>query len=384
MAIHGIEIDRITGGVRPVETIEGGAIGLLASFDGGETSVTEGDLVLIRSATDVVINGETSVSLADIDDGSGTIGPIFDLIRKQGTSAPLIVVAVDPENIVANPEATPDPYLGPIGSAASFTHAFRLLQAEAVCGVRPRFLCQALVPAIGSDLIAVANRLLARVYLDGPNTNDAAAISDVEGFAGERVLYSDPAVITDADDEVGQSVIWAAISSRINFWESPSNKTIVGIKGLSRPVSFAMGDANAQAQLLLDANVNTIIRKQGWRTWGGYSLATDPNFKQINVGSTDDVIAESIQEAFLWAVDMGITRTFVDDVVGSVQAFLRDLTARGAIIDGDAWADPELNTPTSVAGGNLYIDYDFGPVYAANRIVMRRHLNNEYLRSIFA
>jgi phage tail sheath protein FI len=357
MTTHGVTIDRLTGGIRPVETVEGAAIGVLASA----TELTEGDLALITSATDM----ET------IDDGTGTITPFVNAVRRH-SQAPIVLNVVAPLNLA---DAT--------GSAATHTMAYRFLQAEAELGVRPRILAQNLVGEVESDLIAVGDRLLSAVFLDGPNSTDALAITGVASVTSQRAGYSDPAFIDDNDDVIGSSTLYAAIASTLNFWEAVSNKPVLGVKALSRPIGFTMGDANSQAQLLNAAKINTIIRKNGWRLWGGLSTSADAQFKFLNVARTDDVIAESIQEAFLWAVDMGITKTFVEDVVESVKGFLRDLQARGAIIGGTAWADKSLNTPSSVMLGNLYIDYEFTPVYPAHSIVMRRHITHEYLTSIF-
>jgi uncharacterized protein len=80
---------------------------------------------------------------------------------------------------------------------------------------------------------------------------------------------------------------------------------------------------------------------------------------------------------------MGITKTFIDDVTESVNAFMRSLKARDAIVDGKAWVNRELNSTASLASGTLYIDYDFTPVYPAHSIVMRRHITNEYLSQLF-
>jgi len=358
MAVHGIVVDRVSGGVRPVETVSGAAIGIMASA----SEATEGDLYLLRTAAD----------LAAVDDGSGTVGPIVNAIRKN-SSAPIVLNVVDDGNLA-----------DAAGDVDTFTYAYRFLQAEAELGVRPRLLAQGLVGNVEGDLIVVANRLLAQALLDGPNTTDALAIAGAAGAtASNRAAYHDPAFIDANDVVIGSSVLFAAVASTLNFWEAVSNKPILGVESLSRSIGFTMGDATSQAQALNDAKVNTIVRKNGWRLWGGLSLASDTQFKFLPVGRTDDVIAESIQEAFLWAVDAGITKTFVSDVVESVNGFLRDLKGRGAIIDGSAWANDELNTLTSLALGNLYLDYDFTPIYPAHSITFRRHITNEYLTQIF-
>jgi phage tail sheath protein FI len=306
------------------------------------------------------------------DDGTGTLVPIMDAIRLH-TTAPVIVVALDALTLA-----------NAVGSAATFTHAFRFLQAEAELGVKPAILAQCLVGEVESDLIAIGNKLAAHVYLDGPNTTDAAAIAAVATAASQRVAFCDPAFENANADVIGLSVLHAAVASTLNFWETVSNKVVLGVEKTSRSIGWAMGDATSQAQLLNNAKISTLIRSNsGWRLWGGLSTSADAQFKFHSVSRTDDVIAQSIQAAFIWAVDAGITKTFVEDVVESVKAFLRGLKAQGAIIDGTAWADKDLNTPTSIAAGNLFIDYDFTPIYPAFSITMRRHLTNEYLTQIF-
>lgn len=358
MPVHGIVIDKLTGGIRPVDTLAGAAIGILANC----SELSEGDMRLLRTAADVTA----------ADDGTGTLTPIMNAIRKH-SSAPVIVVSIDSANLA-----------NAVGNAATFTRAFRFLQAEAELGVKPALLAQCLVGEVEDDLIAIGGKLAAQVYLDGPNTTDAAAITAVAGFASQRVAFCDPAWKDANDVVIGLSVLHAAVASTLNFWETVSNKVVLGVKATTRPIGWAMGDANSQAQLLNNAKISTLIRSNaGWRLWGGLSTSADSQFKFHSVSRTDDVIAQSIQAAFLWAVDEGITKTFVEDVVESVKAFLRGLKAQGAIIDGTAWADKDLNTPASIAGGNLYIDYDFTPIYPAFQITMRRHLTNEYLTQIF-
>lgn len=356
MPMHGVTVDRDTGGVGPIETIEGAAIGIMASA----SELDEGELVLLR----------TDADLLAADDGTGTITAIMNAIRKH-SQAPVVLNVVDDDTLE-----------DAAGNAALYTLAYRFLQAEAELGVRPRILASALVAGANDDLIAVANRLYGIVYLDGTNTTDADAINDTDNYDAQRAAYCDPAFY-DADDvEIGLSVLYAAIASTQNFWESASNKPVLGVKSLKRSVAFTNGDAECQAQLLNNAGVNTLIRQDGWRLWGGLSLSADTRFKFLCVSRTDDIIAESLQLGFLAHVDKGITKTFVADLVVAILSFLRGLKARGALIDGKAWADPKMNTAATISLGELYLDYDFTPVYPAHSITLRRHLTTEYLNQI--
>lgn len=358
MATHGVTIDKLTGGVRPVDTKSGAAIGLLAYC----SELTAGDIVVLRTAADVEA----------ADDGTGSLVPIMNAIRLN-SSAPVVVVAIAEADLADG-----------AGDAATYTNGFRLLQAKSETGVEPAILCQANVRLIEADLLAIGAKLGATVYLDEPATNtDAAALAAAVTHASTRAAMCGPA-FEDADGEtIGLSVLYAAAASVVNFWESVSNIVVLGVSALKRPISYSPGDATSQAQLLNDGKVSTIIQDDGYRLWGGLTTGADAQFKFLCVTRTDDVVARSVQIAHKWAVDRGLTATFVTDVVETVKAFLRDLRARGAIINGDAWPDKELNSATSVAGGNLYLDYDFSPVYPAFNITFRRHITNKYLNEIF-
>jgi phage tail sheath protein FI len=65
-----------------------------------------------------------------------------------------------------------------------------------------------------------------------------------------------------------------------------------------------------------------------------------------------------------------------------VNAYLRRLKSLGAVVDGSCWLDAELNSPESIAEGNVYWDFDFTPTYPAEHLTFRSHLVNNYLTEI--
>jgi phage tail sheath protein FI len=95
------------------------------------------------------------------------------------------------------------------------------------------------------------------------------------------------------------------------------------------------------------------------------------------------MIAESIMLSSLWAVDRNITKTFVEEVTGSVNAYLRSLYAQGAILGGRCYANPELNTADQLMAGVVYFDYDFTAPPPAEHIVFRAHNVDDYYGNIF-
>jgi phage tail sheath protein FI len=82
-------------------------------------------------------------------------------------------------------------------------------------------------------------------------------------------------------------------------------------------------------------------------------------------------------------VDRNITKTYMEDVTDGVNAYLRQLTAQGAILGGRCWVDPDLNTPASVQDCKIYFNFDFTPPYPAEHIIFRSHLVNDYIVEVF-
>ncbi|WP_260608771.1 phage tail sheath family protein [Vibrio cholerae] len=154
--------------------------------------------------------------------------------------------------------------------------------------------------------------------------------------------------------------------------------------GTSQPVDWALGDPNTTANMLNENKVSTIIREGGFRHWGNRTCSTDPKWTFEQTRRTADMINDSVQRSHLWAVDRNITKTYVDDVISGVNAYLRELKALGAILGGECWADKELNTPATIQKGIVYFDFDFCPPYPAEHIVFRSRLNNAYLEEVFS
>lgn len=327
---------------------------------------------------------------------TGTLPDAIDSIFDQA-GAVIVVVrvtkgvddAATTANIVGGVNATTGKYEG--------MQAF--LGAESVVGVAPRIL---IAPGfthqrtsgantVVSNMIAIADRLRAVIIADGPSTTDADALTYAGDFGSKRVYLVDPFVNkTDANGLPYRAPASPCVAGLIaksdnetGFWRSPSNQEINGITGTDRPVDFTLGDPNARANLLNAKNVATIIRQDGFRLWGNRTLSSDPKWAFLSRVRTADIINDSLLRAHLWAVDRNITKTYVQDVVEGVNAYLRHLVSIGAILGGQCWADPDLNTPDQIAQGKVYFDFDFTDSPPAEHITFRSHLVNDYIATIF-
>jgi phage tail sheath protein FI len=237
-----------------------------------------------------------------------------------------------------------------------------------------------------AELLGIAQRMRAVVIADGPNTTDAAAIQVADDFGSDRVYLIDPWVLSNTTS-IPASPAVAGLINRVDnergFWWSPSNNEIAGITGTARAIDFTLGDTTSRANLLNERKVATIIREDGFRLWGNRTLSSDPKYAFLSVRRTADMINESILRGHLWAVDRCITATYLEEVMESVRGYLRSLKARGAILGGDVWVDPELNTPIDIANGNVTFDFEFTPPYPAERVTFRSHLVNTYVVDLF-
>lgn len=247
-------------------------------------------------------------------------------------------------------------------------------------------------PLVG-ELLGVALGMRAHIIADGPSTTDAAAYQYRKDWGDRRIFILDPRVLgwSETDQEYvlqsGSARIAghiARVDNEFGYWESPSNKEVVGIGGIERPIDYADGSKTSRANLLNEQCIATFIRDNGWYLWGNRTASTDPDFKFLSVSRTADVIDISIAKAHRWAVDRAITKTYFDDVSSSVRAFLRYTKTRGGLLGGDCWYDEEFNQPEDVANGNATFDYDFTPPFPAERVTFRSHLTSEYVRNIFA
>lgn len=243
---------------------------------------------------------------------------------------------------------------------------------------------------VADALLTVAQKTRAIAVIDGPNTNDEAAIDYRSLFGSDRAYIVDPwFVVRDKDGSEKQEPPSARVAGLIaqsdearGFWFSPSNQVVLGILRTTRPISWAINDPDTQANYLNEFSVATFVAHEGIRLWGNRTCATDSRWAFLSVRRTADMINESLVKAHLWAVDRNITRTYVDEVTEMANAYLRQLKARAAILGGRCWADPELNTPQAIAEGRVYFDFDFTPPYPAEHIVFRSHLVDDYLEEI--
>lgn len=391
--LHGVEVISLTEGIRPIQTVRSAVIGLI----GTAPNATVGKFPLNEP---VLISGSRAMA-ADLGTG-GTLPNAIDAIFKQ-IGATVVVVRVDEG---ADEAAT----LGNlVGSSADLTGVHAFLKSESNLGLSPKILIApgfthqctlttgsevanvvvAELASIASGTTGVCDRLRAIVVADGPDTTSSDAQAYADLHASKRVYVVDPQVKVSRNGSVVNERSSAFVAGVIaksdaerGFWFSPSNRIIQGIVGTSRAIGFFLGDENAEANIMNENDVATIIRENGFRLWGNHVTNTDQQFQFLSVVRIMDMVNESVMRAHLWAVDRCITRTYLEDVRQSVDSYLRSLEVRGAILGHRVYVDPDANTATNIANGNVTFDFEITPVYPAERVTFRSILTNGFIQNL--
>jgi phage tail sheath protein FI len=383
--LHGVEVSEISSGPRTIRTTKSSVIGLIGTAPDADNASfpLNKPVLIVGSRREAAKLGDTGTLPMAINGIFDQIGAMVIVIRVEEGADEAETIA----NIIGGVDAQTGDYKGVQAflSAESIVHAApRILIAPGFTHQRPNNQANPVI----SSMLVIADRLRAVIIADGPNTNDQDVITWRKDFGHARVYVVDPwvKIFIDSEQVVPPSPYIAGLIARSDnengFWWSPSNQEIYGIVGTARPVDFTLGDANCRANFLNENEVTTIIRQEGYRLWGNRSCSSDPKWAFLSVRRTADLINDSLLRAHLWAVDRNITRTYLDDVVESVNAYLAHLKALGAILGGQCYPDPELNTPANIAQGKVYFDFDFTPPYPAERIVFRSHLINDYIKEL--
>ena len=325
---HGVTVTNVDVGARTIALPSSSIIGLVDTFTPGAPASAEPDVPVLLT------------SLREAAAAFGTGSAIYKACTAIFTQASAVVVAVGVAE-VEDPAQQTSAIIGNVTESGQRTGLQALLDGKSRFNAQPRLL----VAPQHSATEAVATAA------DAPASAYAAGL-----FAW-----------TDAE---------------YGFWSSPSNKVFTGITGTTRPVEFLDGDATCRANLLNNANVTTIIRDDGYRLWGNRTLSSDPKWAFVTRVRTLDMVMDAILAGHKWAVDRGITKTYVKDVTEGLRAFMRDLKNQGAVIDFEVYADPELNTASQLAQGKVYWNIRFTDVPPAENPNFRVEVTDQWLTEV--
>lgn len=386
---HGVQVVEINDGTRVISTVSTAIIGMVCTANDADASMFPLDTpVLITDA--IAAQGKAGKK--------GTLSTALRAIADQCN--PVIVVVRVAESEKGDAEdgqaETVSNIIGGADENGKYTGLKALLTAEAVTGVKPRILG---VPALDSldvatALAGVCQSLRAFGYISAWGCRTISdAIKYRDNFSQRELMLIWPDFLAwDTTANASQKAyataralgLRAKIDQETGWHKTLSNVGVNGVSGIDASVFWDLQASGTDADLLNEAGVTTLVRKDGFRFWGNRTCADDPLFLFENYTRTAQVLADTMAEAHMWAVDKPVTPTLIRDIVDGINAKFRELKSNGYIIDGTCWFDPASNGKETLKAGKLYIDYDYTPVPPLESLILRQRITDTYLVSLAA
>lgn len=375
---HGVRVIEINEGIRPIRTIATAVIGVVVT-------APDADAAVFPLNTPVLV---TSVLTAIGSAGTtGTLAKVLDAIADHG-NAFVVVVRVEPG---ADEAALTTNVVGTVTAGGQYTGLKALLAAEGKVGVRPRILAAPGLDnaAVAAELVTVAKKLRAFAYAaayDCDTKEEAATYR--EGFAARELMliYGDFKTWDTATSAEAAALataravgLRAYIDDTVGWHKSLSNVAVQGVTGMTKDVYFDLQETATDANYLNAADVTCLIRRDGFRFWGSRTCSDDPLFAFEPYTRTAQVLADTIAEAHMWAVDKPMHPQLVRDIIDGVNAKFRELKGLGYIIGAEAFYNEEINDPVTLKSGKLFIDYDYTPVPPLENLIFQQRITDRYL-----
>ncbi|WP_297200155.1 phage tail sheath protein [uncultured Pluralibacter sp.] len=384
---HGVQVVEVNDGTRVISTVSTAVIGMVCTSE-------DADAVMFPLNVPVLV---TNVQSAIGKAGSkGTLASSLQAIADQ--AKPVIVVIRVEEGKGDDEKAaqaqTISNIIGTTDANGNYTGMKALLTAEAVTGVKPRILG---VPGLDSKEVATAlasvcQQLRAFGYISAWQCKTVSeAIAYRENFSQRELMLIWPDFLAwDTVNSTSATAyataralgLRASIDQTTGWHKTLSNVGVNGVTGISTSVFWDLQSSGTDADLLNEAGVTTLVRKDGFRFWGNRTCADDPLFLFENYTRTAQIIADTMAEGHMWAVDKPVTATLIRDIIDGINAKFRELKTNGYIIDASCWFDEDANDAQTLKAGKLYIDYDYTPVPPLENLTLRQRITDKYLANL--
>ncbi|MEX0446431.1 phage tail sheath protein [Xenorhabdus sp. SGI246] len=375
---HGVRVQEINEGTRTITTVSTAIVGMVCTApDADEKTFPLNTPVLI---TDVM-------SASGKAGKKGTLSASLKAIAAQALPVTVVVRVAEGES----EEVTVSNIIGGVTDAGKKTGMQALLAAQGQLGVKPRILG---VPGLDSkavavELASVAQKLKAMAYVSAYGCkNISEVIKYRDNFNQRELMLIWPDFLSWDTVTNSEAIAFATaralglrakIDEETGWHKTLSNVGVNGVTGLSADVFWDLQDTATDADLLNKSGVTTLIRKNGFRFWGSRTCADDPLFQFESYTRTAQVLADTMAEAHMWAIDKPLTPSLVRDIIEGINAKFRELKAGGYIIDGRCWYDDKANDKDTLKAGKLTIDYDYTPVPPLENMMLRQRITDSYL-----
>ena len=375
---HGLRVVEINEGTRPIRTIATAVQGLIATAE-------DADATVFPLNTPVLItNTQAAVAKAGTN---GTLKTALQAMANQANSICVVVRVAAAEDEAAQTANV----IGTVDATGKYTGAKALLLAKAKLGVQPRIIGAPGLDtqAVATELATIAKKLraFAYVYAWGCKTKEEV-VAYRDAFAARELMVIWPNFVAFNDDTAQTETVPAVavamglrakIDNEIGWHKTLSNVAVNGVTGIDADVTWDLQDPATDAGYLNSNEITTLIQHDGFRFWGSRTCSDDPLFAFENYTRTAQIMADTIAEAHMWAIDKPMHGSLVNDMLEGIKAKQREWTRLGYLMGGDAWYDPELNSKDTLKAGKLYIDYDYTPVPPLEDLTFRQRITDSYL-----
>ncbi|WP_409269679.1 phage tail sheath protein [Pseudomonas sp. KCJK9044] len=375
---HGVRVVEINEGTRPIRTVSTAIVGMVCTAD-------DADPAAFPLNTPVLI---TSVQSAIAKAGkTGTLAASLQAIADQTQPVTVVVRVAAGET---DAEITSN-IIGGTDENGKYTGMKALLAAKGRLKVTPRILG---VPGLDSQpvataLVAIAQQLRAFAYVSAAGCKtkeEATAYRENFGAREVMVIWPDFEYWNTETDATGTAPavaralgLRAKIDQDTGWHKTLSNVAVNGVTGISADVFWDLQNPATDANYLNGNEVTTLINADGYRFWGSRTCSADPLFAFENYTRTAQVLADTMAEAHMWAMDKPMHPSLVRDMIEGINAKFRELISGGYLIGGEAWYDEEANTEATLKAGKLFIDYDYTPVPPLEDLTFRQRITDRYL-----
>ncbi|NRN15542.1 MULTISPECIES: phage tail sheath protein [Serratia] len=380
---HGVRVVEINDGTRVISTVSTAIVGMVCTAEDADASVFPLD-------TPVLI---TDVLAASGKAGKkGTLAASLRAIAEQAKPVTVVVRVATGKDAAE----TTSNIIGGANAEGRYTGMKALLSAQAELGVKPRILG---VPGLDNQEVATAlagicQQLRAFGYISAHGCKTVQEATKYRDNFSQRELmliwpdfvsWNTTANQSDIAYATARALgLRAKIDTETGWHKTLSNVGVNGVTGITASVFWDLQASGTDADLLNQACVTTLIRKDGFKFWGSRTCSDDPLFLFENYTRTAQVLADTMAEAHLWAVDRPVTPTLVRDMIDGINAKFRELKSAGLIIDGTCWYDESANTKETLKAGKLFIDYDYTPVPPLEDLTLRQRITDRYLATFAA
>ena len=167
--------------------------------------------------------------------------------------------------------------------------------------------------------------------------------------------------------------VWARTDETRGVWKAPANDTIRGC------LDVEYSTTQNEQGVLNPIGINCIrtFGTRGIRIWGARTLASDTDWRYINVRRLFNMVESTIAEGTQWAVFEPNDVSLWEGVKRTLNAYLRGLWSVGALFGQSAdqafyvKCDAETNPPESIDQGLLIVEVGIAPVKPAEFVVFR-------------